>query len=344
MDTAWATLWDSGAAHSFVNAAFVRRHNLAVSGSAMPVELTNGTIVQAPGSVRLKLRIQGLTADLTLTVLDLTPGFDVILGDDWSRSHGVVADYGTYCDMADSCDLPPPPGTCTAHLYLRRNHLRLYPTAGSPPAPADAPAAVDRDAHVITARKAARLLAVPRAGCRPAFLVMVRSAPDADQPALDCDPDVAALLQKYESVFDPPDASTVRPNITPEAIPVKPGATPPNKPAFRISVKERLVLEEYVADQISKGWVNVSTSNYGAPVLFVPKPDGTLRMCIDYRALNKVTERNTYPLPRIDDLMDNLSGAKFSSSLDLTSGYHQLVLRESDRPKTAFNTHFGKFE
>ena len=127
------TLWDSGAAHSFVNAAFVRRHNLAVSGSAMPVELANGTIVQAPGSVRLKLRIQGLTTDLTLTVLDLTPGFDVILGDDWSRSHGVVADYGTYCDMADSCDLPPPPGTCTAHLYLRRNHLRLYPTAVSPP-------------------------------------------------------------------------------------------------------------------------------------------------------------------------------------------------------------------
>ena len=136
----------------------------------------------------------------------------------------------------------------------------------------------------------------------------------------------------------------VRPHITPEATPVKPGAIPPSKPAFRISVKKRLVLDEYVADQISKGWVNVSTSNYGAPVLFVPKSDGTLRMCIDYRALSKITERTTYPLPRIDDLMDNLSGAKFFSSLDMTSGYHQLVLRESDRPKTAFNTRFGKFE
>ena len=79
-------------------------------------------------------------------------------------------------------------------------------------------------------------------------------------------------------------------------------------------------------------------------MLFVPKPDGSLRMCIEYRALNKVTVKNKYFLPRIDDLMDNLSGARCFSSLDLTSGYHQLVLCESDRPKTALNTHFGKFE
>jgi hypothetical protein len=69
-----------------------------------------------------------------------------------------------------------------------------------------------------------------------------------------------------------------------------------------------------------------------------------MRMCIDYRALNKITTRNKYPLPRIDDLMDNLAGANYFSSLDLTSGYHQLVLQPSDRPKTAFNTHIGKYE
>ena len=109
-------------------------------------------------------------------------------------------------------------------------------------------------------------------------------------------------------------------------------------------MKERATVEEHVREQLAKGWIQVSSSEFGAPVLFVPKPDGSLRMCIDYRALNKVTRKNKYPLPRIDDLMDNLSGAKYFSSLDLTSGYHQLVLRESDRPKTAFNTHIGKYE
>jgi hypothetical protein len=76
----------------------------------------------------------------------------------------------------------------------------------------------------------------------------------------------------------------------------------------------------------------------------VPKKDGTLRMCIDYRALNAITVRNKYPLPRIDDLLDNLSGASVFSSLDLTSGYHQLVLHPDDVPKTAFNTHIGKYQ
>jgi hypothetical protein len=78
-------------------------------------------------------------------------------------------------------------------------------------------------------------------------------------------------------------------------------------------------------------------------VLFVPKPYGSLRMCIDYRALNKITVKNKYPLPRIDDFMDNLSGAKYFFSLDLTTGYHQIVLHPNDCDKTAFNTHIGKY-
>ena len=95
---------------------------------------------------------------------------------------------------------------------------------------------------------------------------------------------------------------------------------------------------------LEAGRIVPSSSPYGAPVLFVPKPDGSMRMCIDYRELNKVTQENKYPMPRIDDLMDNLGGAKYFSSLDLTSGYHQLGLQASDWPKTAFNTHVGKFE
>ena len=84
---------------------------------------------------------------------------------------------------------------------------------------------------------------------------------------------------------------------------------------------------------LSKGFVKTSTSPWGAPVLFVKKKDGSLRLCIDYRQLNKVTIRNQYPLPRIDDLFDQLQGAKVFSKIDLRSGYHQLKVRREDVPK-----------
>jgi hypothetical protein len=95
---------------------------------------------------------------------------------------------------------------------------------------------------------------------------------------------------------------------------------------------------------LQKGWIQPSSSPYGAPLLFIPRPDGSMNMCIDYRALNKITIKNKYPLPRIEDLLDNLSGARYFPRLDLTSGNYQLRLSSSDIPKTAFNTHFGKFE
>ncbi|KAK9151698.1 hypothetical protein Syun_010007 [Stephania yunnanensis] len=85
-------------------------------------------------------------------------------------------------------------------------------------------------------------------------------------------------------------------------------------------------------------------SPWGAPILFVKKKDGTMRMCIDYRKLNKVTVRNHYPLPRIDDLFDQLKGARFFSKIDLRSGYHQLRIREEDIQKTAFSRRYGLFE
>ena len=83
------------------------------------------------------------------------------------------------------------------------------------------------------------------------------------------------------------------------------------------------------------------SSAWGAPVLFVKKKDGSMRMCVDYRALNEVTIKNKYPLPRIDDLFDQLKGAKYFSKIDLRSGYHQLKIKESDIPKTALSPVMG---
>ena len=95
---------------------------------------------------------------------------------------------------------------------------------------------------------------------------------------------------------------------------------------------------------IEKGFIRPSHSPWGAPVLFVKKKDGSLRLCVDYRGLNKVTIKNKYPLPRIDDPFDQLAGSRVFSRIDLRSGYHQLKVRAEDIPKTAFRTRYGHYE
>ena len=103
-------------------------------------------------------------------------------------------------------------------------------------------------------------------------------------------------------------------------------------------------LSSQLNELLQKGFIRPSFSPWGAPVLFVKKKDGSFRMCIDYRELNKLTLKNRYPLPRIDDLFDQLQGANYFSKIDLRSGYHQLRVLEEDVPKTAFRTRYGHYE
>jgi hypothetical protein len=97
-------------------------------------------------------------------------------------------------------------------------------------------------------------------------------------------------------------------------------------------------LKEQLEELLDKGYIHPSASPWGAPIIFVPKKDGTQRMCVDYYSLNEVTIKNKYPLPRIDDLFDQLKGACVFSKIDLRSGYHQQKIRASDIPKTVFIT------
>ena len=106
---------------------------------------------------------------------------------------------------------------------------------------------------------------------------------------------------------------------------------------------ELMELKEQLKDLLDKGFIRPSISPWGAPVLFVKKKDGSLRMCIDYRQLNKVTIKNKYLIPRIDDLFDQLQGASHFSKIDLRSGYHQLRVRDSDISKTAFRILYGHY-
>ncbi|GKF32139.1 putative reverse transcriptase domain-containing protein, partial [Tanacetum coccineum] len=117
-----------------------------------------------------------------------------------------------------------------------------------------------------------------------------------------------------------------------------PDATPVARAPYRLAPSEMKELTMQLHELTDKGFIRLSSSPWGAPVLFVKKKDGSMRLCIDYRELNKLTVKNRYPLPRIDDLFDQLQGSSIYSKIDLRSGYHQLRVREEDILKTAFRT------
>ena len=128
------------------------------------------------------------------------------------------------------------------------------------------------------------------------------------------------------------------------AIDLEPGTEPVSKAPYRMAPVEMKELARQLQELLEKGVIRPSVSPWGAPVLFVKKKDGSMRLCIDYRELNKLTIKNKYPLPRIDDLFDQLKGAKYFSKIDLRSGYHQLKIKPQDIPKTAFRTRYGHYE
>jgi hypothetical protein len=116
------------------------------------------------------------------------------------------------------------------------------------------------------------------------------------------------------------------------------GAPPILKRPYRMPMNELVELKKQIDELQAKGFIRPSSFPWGAPVLFVEKKDGTQQMCVDYRSLNEVTIKNKYPLPRIEDLFDQMKVASVLSKINLRSGYHQLRIRESDIPKTTFRT------
>ncbi|MCO5550809.1 hypothetical protein L7F22_004301 [Adiantum nelumboides] len=156
-------------------------------------------------------------------------------------------------------------------------------------------------------------------------------------------PDVVKM--KYSDCFSDSLPSQLPPERPEDhAIDLVPGSSPPNRPPYRVSAALLKEIMSQVEELLEKGLIQPSSSPFCSLVLLVQKKDGSWRMCIDYRALNKNTIKNRFPVPRIDDILDKLEAAAMFSTIDLKSGYHQIHIRSEDVHKTAFRTTFGLYE
>ncbi|KAI0519672.1 hypothetical protein KFK09_007126 [Dendrobium nobile] len=301
-------LFDTGASHSFVSEEFVEFVGLSSSCMLKPltVLMPNGNQLETNKRCHVELVIGDRNLGADLMVLPLTE-FDVILGMDWLSSHFVTID----CSKKELKFYMP--GEKEFKFMGKRGITSM----------------------IISSLLAYKLLRKGNEG----FLAYVKEEKKEERRLEDI-----PVVQEYPEVF-----ADDLPGMPPSreidfTIELVSGANPVAKAPYRMAIKELKELKEQLEELLNKGFIRPSTSPWGAPVLFVKKKDGSLRLCIDYRELNKLTIKNKYPLPRIDDLFDQLEGASVFSKIDLRSGYYQLKVREEDIAKTTFNTRYGHFE
>jgi hypothetical protein len=155
--------------------------------------------------------------------------------------------------------------------------------------------------------------------------------------------DLYEVVNQYDEMFQEPKRLPSKRGIQHE-IQLQQDYPLPNIGMYRMSVMENVEIKKQMQELFDKGIIMTSTSSHGSPIVLVPKKDGTWHMCVDFKALNNITIKNHYPLPRIDDLLDELKDAKYFTNLDLRSGYHHIMIVERDTWKTYFKTKQGLFE
>ncbi|KAG7593905.1 hypothetical protein ISN45_Aa01g026930 [Arabidopsis thaliana x Arabidopsis arenosa] len=303
------TLFDSGATHCFVSPEMVTKGGFEKERNTEygMVRAAGGQVMYPFGIVRdISVVVNGVDMPTDLIIVKLKK-HDVILGMDW---------LGKY----------------KAHIDCHRGRIQfereegmlkfqgIRTTSGS---------------LVISAIQAERML---EKGCEAYIATITTNEVGANAELRDI-----PIANEFTDVFEavrglPPDRSD------PFTIELEPGTTPISKAPYRMAPAEMAELKKQLEELLDKGFIRPSSSPWGAPVLFVKKKDGSFRLCIDYRGLNKVTVKNKYPLPRIDELLDQLRGARWFSKIDLASGYHQIPIEPSDVRKTAFRTRYGHYE
>ena len=234
--------------------------------------------------------------------------FDLILGMDWLSKHRAIVDCDKKIVLLKCLDL----SEVTIQGIRSESILK-----------------------VISAMKARRFL---RKGCED-FLALI-----LDSKREQVNLGNILVIREFPDVF-PEELPRVPPEREVDlSIEVVQGTTPISRTSYRMALTELKELKTQLQELLDKGFIRPSVSPWGALVLFVKKKDGTLRMCIDYRQINKVTVKNKYPLPRMEDLFDQLKGASVFSKIDLRSGYYQLRVKDVDVSKTTFKTRYGHYE
>ncbi|KAL0537392.1 hypothetical protein IC582_026370 [Cucumis melo] len=303
-------LFDSGSSHSFISSAFVSHACLEVEPlhHVLSVSTPSGECMLSKEKVKAcQIEIAGHVIEVTLIVLDMLD-FDVILGMDWLAANHASID----CSRKEVTFNPP----LMASFKFKGGGSKSLP-------------------QVISAIRASKLLSQGTWG----ILASVVDTREVDV-SLSSEP----VVRDYPDVF-PEELPGLPPHREVEfAIELEPGTVPISRAPYRMAPAELKELKVQLQELLDKGFIRPSVSPWGAPVLFVKKKDGSMRLCIDYRELNKVTVKNRYPLPRIDDLFDQLQGATVFSKIDLRSGYHQLRIKDEDVPKTAFRSRYGHYE
>ncbi|GJU05422.1 putative reverse transcriptase domain-containing protein [Tanacetum coccineum] len=304
-------LFDTGADRSFISTAFSSLINIAPTPleNCYDVELADGKLVGIDTIIR-GCTLNFLDHPFNIDLMPVELGsFDVIIGMDWlRRCHAVIV-----CDEK-LVQIPYGNETLTFCGNESSNGRESRLT-------------------VISCSKAQEYMAK---GCQ-VFLAQISAKKEEDKSEGKQIKDVP-IVRDFPEVF-PEDLPGLPPARPVEfQIDLIPGAAPVARAPYRLAPSEMKELSEQLQELSDKGFIRPSSSPWGAPVLFVKKKDGSFRMCIDYRELNKLTVKNRYPLPRIDDLFDQLQGSSIYSKIDLRSGYHQLRVREQDIPKTKFQT------
>ncbi|KAI3740651.1 hypothetical protein L2E82_31121 [Cichorium intybus] len=303
-------LFDSGATYSFVSHEFGLKFNVPLEplDYVCEVELASGKKVEIKHVYRgCELSIDDKKFSLNLLPIGVKT-FDVVIGMDWLGANDAKIACGK---KIVSVKIP--------------DGSKVYVYGEKP----------KRMSSLISAAKVRRCLVK---GCS-SFLAYVIVEDKAKKTVNDID-----VVREYPEVF-PDDLPGLPPERQVEfRIDLVPGASPIARAPYRLAPTEMRELMSQLQELLDKGFIRPSSSPWGAPVLFVKKKDGSMRMCIDYRELNKITIKNRYPLPRIDDLFDQLQGADYFSKINLRSGYHQVRVRNEDIEKTAFRTRYGHYK
>lgn len=158
------------------------------------------------------------------------------------------------------------------------------------------------------------------------------------------DAQLVTLLEEFSELFEEPTQLPPSRGVFDHTIVLQDGTEPVNKRPYRYPSVKKDIIENLVQQMLDQGIIQANNNPFASPVVFMGKKDGTWRLCVDYRDLNKFTVKNKFPIPVVEDLLDELEGSKVFSKIDLRSGYHQLRMTVADIPKTAFRTHSGHFE